>query len=180
MLVIDMQDRLLGAIAGRESVLARCARLARGAKALGLPIWGTEQNPSRLGPTSPQLAEFLPEPAGKMAFRATDCLPMSERLFATGPSHLTICGIETHVCVSQTVLDLLGRGFRVQVAADAVASRSSLDHDVALRRMERAGAVVTTTEAVLFEWVETADHPAFKAISALVKEAGPPRAEPQG
>ena len=87
-----------------------------------------------------------------------------------------MAGIEAHICVAQTVLDLLAAGLLVQVPADAVASRRSLDWQFALRRLERAGAVVTTTEAVLFEWVETADHPHFREVSRLVRDFRPPPA----
>ncbi len=84
---------------------------------------------------------------------------------------MTLAGIEAHVCVAQTALELLTMNFRVQVAADAVTSRHAFDRDIALRRLELAGAVVSTTEAAIFEWTETADHPQFKAISAMIKEA---------
>jgi nicotinamidase-related amidase len=91
---------------------------------------------------------------------------------------VTIAGIEAHVCVAQTAIELLSMGFRVQVPADAVGSRGRFDWEIALRRLESAGAVISTTEAVLFEWVECSDEPRFKAISALIKEfAARPSAE---
>ena len=84
--------------------------------------------------------------------------------------HVALVGIEAHICVAQTALELLARGYEVQVPVDAVGSRFAEDREVALRRLERAGAILTTAEATLFEWVESADHPQFRAISALVKE----------
>ena len=86
---------------------------------------------------------------------------------------MLLCGIETHVCVAQTALDLLGEAFRIFLAVDAIAARHTLDHEIALRRLESSGATLTTTEAALFEWCETASAPEFKAISALVKEPPP-------
>ena len=90
-----------------------------------------------------------------------------EQLYGRNVRHVTVAGIEAHVCVAQTALELLDLGFRVQVPADAVASRRKIDWEFALRRLEQAGAVVSTTESVLFEWTETADRPEFKAISEL-------------
>jgi nicotinamidase-related amidase len=86
---------------------------------------------------------------------------------------MLVCGIETHVCVQQTVFDLLAAGLRVYVAADAVAARGAIDHDIALRRMDAGGATLTTTETALFEWCQTAGTPEFKEISKLVRETGP-------
>jgi nicotinamidase-related amidase len=100
-----------------------------------------------------------------------------EQLYGRHIRHVTVAGVEAHVCVAQTALELLDLGFRVQVPADAVSSRSSVDKEMALRRLEIAGAVVSTTEAVLFEWLETADRPEFKAISALVKNQTPTAGE---
>ncbi len=89
---------------------------------------------------------------------------------------MTLAGIEAHVCVAQTALELLDLGFRVQIVADAVASRRAVDWEFALRRVEHAGAIVSTTEAVIFEWTETADRPEFKAISELIKSLNRPQA----
>ena len=93
-----------------------------------------------------------------------------EQLYGRNVRHVTVAGIEAHVCVAQTALELLDLGFTVQVPADAVASRHKIDWEFALRRLERAGAIVSTTESVLFEWTETAERPEFKAISELIKE----------
>lgn len=105
-----------------------------------------------------------------MTFACCSAPRVLEQFYGRQVRHVTLAGAEAHVCVAQTALDLLDLGFRVQVPADAVGSRSPFDRDVALRRLEAAGAVISTTEAVLFEWCETADRPEFKAISALVKE----------
>jgi len=112
------------------------------------------------------------EPVRKLKFSAA-IAPIRQRLAALGRSHVLICGIETHVCVQQTVLDLLAEGFSVYVAADAVGSRFRIDYETALRRMDSAGATLTTTEAALFEWCDEAGTPEFKEISKLVQEKAP-------
>ena len=117
------------------------------------------------------MAALIPNRAEKTAFHCCAAAPVLETLHARGIRKVTLAGIEAHVCVAQTALELLSMNFRVQVPADAVSSRHAFDRDIALRRLELAGAVVTSTEAAIFEWTESADHPRFKAISALVKEA---------
>ena len=173
LIVVDLQDRLLKAIDGRDRVVARSLLLVRAAQILGVRAFATEQYPRGLGPSIPELAELIPDRPAKMTFHALGAPGIVEGL-AKSPRarHVTLAGIEAHVCVAQTALELLRMGYVVQVAADAVGSRFADDRDFALRRLERAGAVVTTAEAVLFEWLESADHPRFRDISALVKGRG--------
>jgi len=173
--IVDVQERLVPAIAGSDRVVARCERLAEAARILGVPVVATEQYPQGLGPTVPSLAARLPRPLVKRSF---SCLGAAgfESAIPPGVEAIVIAGVETHVCVSQTVLDLLSRSFTVFVAVDAVSSRHAIDHEFGLRRLEGAGAILTTTEAVLFEWCRTADHPHFRAVQALVKEPASPRA----
>jgi len=175
LLVIDMQERLLPHIAGHQGVAWNCRRLIDGAGALGVPVRATEQYPKGLGPTVPELrerlgAESLPE---KVAFSCAVCGPIFARLRDEGRHRLLLCGIETHVCVQQTALDLMAAGWRVYLAVDAVGSRFPLDHQTALHRMESAGAELTTTEAALFEWCEAAGTDVFKQISRLAREEAP-------
>src|SRR5438270_1843799 len=172
LLVVDMQEKLLAVMPYREQVVANAVRLIRGATALNVPVWGTEQYPRGLGPTAAPIAELIPRCPTKMTFQSCAVPQILEQFYGRHIRHVTVVGLEAHVCVSQTALELLDLGFRVQVPADAVASRNTLDRDVALRRIEQAGAVISTTEAVLFEWLETADRPEFKTVSALVKEKG--------
>lgn len=167
LLLIDLQERLVPVIAGLDALIARCRLLAQGAQLLDVPIHATEQYPKGLGTTVSEIAEFAPQRPAKVRFSGTDCLGWS----APSPDdrfQIVVAGIETHVCVQQTVLDLLSLGYQVQVPVDAVSSRHELDKSVALRRMEMSGATITTTEAVLFEWCEEAGTPEFKAISKLV------------
>jgi nicotinamidase-related amidase len=173
LLVIDMQEKLLKLIAGHERVTWNCRRLLDGAKLLGMAIAGTEQYPQGLGPTTPVLAERMGALPAKRLFSARECESIFHDWRDRGIFKVLVCGIEAHVCVQQTVLDLLSEGFRTFVAVDAVGSRSPLDAEVAIRRLNASGATITTTEAALFEWCATASHPQFKAISGLVKETGP-------
>jgi nicotinamidase-related amidase len=168
LLVVDVQERLLPAIHGSEEVLARTLFLARTAKLLAIPTFATEQYPQGLGPTVPELAELIPDRPAKLSFHAA--LPeLVDTLLQRRIRHVTLAGIETHVCVAQTALELLRIGLLVQVATDAVGSRFLVDHDYALRRLESAGAILSTAEAIAFEWLETAQHPRFKEVSSLVK-----------
>ncbi len=170
LLVVDVQEKLVDRMKYGPLMIANTARLIRAARALAVPVWATEQYPKGLGPTVPELAELVPERPSKTAFSCCDVPELVEQLHGRGIRHVTLAGIETHVCIAQTALELMKMGFLVQVPADAVASRGTVDWEFALRRLERAGAVISTTEAVLFEWVGCSDHPGFKAISALVKE----------
>ncbi len=171
LLVVDVQEKLITAIKGHQNVVFNVRRLIDGAKILGLPVEATEQYPKGLGHTVESLAERLDEniPA-KLTFSCGGCPTVFEQLRAQGTNKILVCGIEAHVCVQQTVLDLLANGWRVFVAVDAVGSRFGLDYETALRRMESSGAVLTTTEAALFEWCEEAGTPEFKKISRLVRE----------
>lgn len=172
LLVIDLQETLLRLLRNRNRIVANTERLVRAAKVLDIPVMATEQYPKGLGPTVGTLASQLPTPTPKTLFHAADAV--GDELARIHVRRVTIAGIEAHVCVAQTALELLTRGYAVQVPADAVGSRSEFDAEIALRRLERAGAVITTTEAVLFEWAERSDRPEFKAISALVKDFVPP------
>jgi nicotinamidase-related amidase len=174
LLIVDLQDKLLASIAGRDLVVANIIGLVRGAKTLNLPVWGTEQYPRGLGPTVASVAELIAERPAKTTFHCCAVPQLLEQLYGRHVRHVSIAGIEAHVCVAQTALELLDLGFRVQVVADAVASRRTIDWEFALRRLEHAGAIVSTTEAVIFEWTETADRPEFKAISELIKSLNRP------
>jgi nicotinamidase-related amidase len=173
LLVVDMQEKLLAAMHDRELIVANTGRLIRGAREMKMPVWATEQYPRGLGSTVSPIAELIPERPTKLTFQCCAVPQLLEQLYGRHIRHLTIAGVEAHVCVAQTALELLDLGFRVQIPADAVTSRNKMDYEFTLRRMEQAGAVISTTEAVLFEWLETADRPEFKFISQMVKADGP-------
>jgi nicotinamidase-related amidase len=173
LLVVDVQQRLIPAIADHARLLWNVRRLLDGAKVLGVAAAGTEQYPQGLGPTVPELAERLGTLPSKLTFSCCGCPEVFAELKSRGIYKLLVVGIEAHVCVQQTVLDLLADGWRVYVAADAVGSRHEFDRQIAMRRMEASGAVLTTTEAALFEWCRQAGTPEFKQISQLVRETPP-------
>lgn len=173
LLVVDMQERLLPSIRDAARVAWNVSRLVDGARVLGVPVLATEQYPRGLGPTVEPLASQVGPASEKLTFSCAGCGELFEPLAERGIGKILVVGVEIHVCVAQTVCDLLHNGFRVYVAADAVGSRFELDYQIALRRLETAGAVVTTTEAALFEWTQAAGTPEFKQISAIVKRAAP-------
>jgi nicotinamidase-related amidase len=168
--VIDVQQKLISLIPGHERIVWNIRRLIDGAKLLGLPMLATEQYPQGLGGTVPELAQRLSRIADKTAFSSCECEKFREQLVAADTPKVLLAGIEAHVCVQQTALDLLANGYRVYVAADAIGSRSRNDFEIALRRMELSGVTLTTTEAALFEWCRESIAPEFKQISALVRE----------
>lgn len=176
--VIDVQERLLPAISSHQRVAWNVRRLVDGANLLGVETVATEQYPEKLGPTVESLACRLAKPAiSKLAFSAagcTDAFAQHMRQIDTRVRHrVLLAGIESHVCVQQTAFDLIAAGFQVLLAVDATGSRFSVDYQTALRRMESAGVVLTTTEAALFEWCGVAGTPEFKSVSKLVKERAP-------
>jgi nicotinamidase-related amidase len=173
LLVIDVQETLIKLIADRKRIIWNARRLLDAAKVLGVPIAATEQYPERLSPTVPELKERIGHAPDKLSFSACVCGDIFERWKDDGRYRVLICGIEAHVCVLQSALDLAAAGFEVYVAVDAVGSRYVVDQETALRRMEAAGVILTTTETAFFEWCRTADAPEFKQISALAKEKPP-------
>jgi hypothetical protein len=161
-------------IAGEPRITWNIRRLLDGAKILGVPAVATEQYPQGLGGTLPLLRERIagdiPE---KLHFSCGACGELFASLADQNIHKLLLCGIEAHVCVQQTALDLIAAGFRVYLAVDAIGARGEIDKEIALRRMESSGATLTTTESALFEWCEKSGTPQFKAISQLVREQPP-------
>ncbi len=170
LLVIDVQEKLVPLIRGHEALVRNIAFLLDAAALVGVPALATEQYPKGLGPTVAALRQHLPERPDKVGFSCCAVPSVVDQLRRGGRSKVLLAGIETHVCVLHTALDLLALDFRVYVAADAVGSRYALDHDLGLRRMERAWATLVTSETSVFEWAGGADHPQFRAVSRLVQE----------
>jgi nicotinamidase-related amidase len=169
LVVIDVQERLMPHIDRGEEIIEQCRRLVVGAKLLGVPVIATAQYVKGLGPIVPELQAVL-EGAPIIEKREFSAFGRQEFLNAVaGHSQLLLCGVETHVCVNQTANDALAAGHAVHVAADAVGSRTEENRRIGLEKMRTAGAVLTSTEAALFELLRTSEHPQFKAISALVK-----------
>ncbi|NVO17088.1 MAG: isochorismatase family protein [Rhodoplanes sp.] len=167
LLVVDFQERLMPAIAEGDATIANARRLLDTATMIGIPTLFTEQNPKGLGQTVRGLAKNGTPVIPKMTFdavRAPGFLP------ALAPGHaLVVAGCEAHVCVCQTVLGLIGTRRQVYVVRDAVGSRRAESKETAILRMARHGAEIVTTEMVLFEWLETAEHPSFRKVVASIK-----------
>lgn len=173
LVVVDAQVKLLEVVPQRARIVWNIRRLLDAANALSVSISATEQYPERLSPTVPELRDRVGVAPSKLCFSAGVCGEIFEQLREAGRYRILLCGIETHVCILQTALDLIASGFETYVAVDAVGARYEIDHETALRRMESSGVVLTTTEMAMFEWCRTAGRPEFKKISALAKESPP-------
>ena len=172
LVVVDVQEGFRKAVPDFERIAKATATLIEGAEAIGIPIVITEQYPKGLGETAPEVAERLPEgtePIEKVCFSAAE----AEGFDLGGRDQALVCGVETHVCVNQTVLDLLDAGTEVQVAEDAVGSRTEENKLVGLRKMERAGAVLTSVETALFELLGRAGTDEFKRVQRLILDYAP-------
>ena len=170
--IIDIQEKLSPSIDGMEDLVKRTEVLARAAVRLGVPVLATEQYPKALGPTLPAIKRWLPETQAfypKLAFSCLACDPFRSAMEASGRKQVVLAGIETHVCVVQTGLQLLEAGYSVFVVEDAVSSRRPGDRAAALDRLARHGAERITTEMALFEWLRQAGTPEFKELQALIK-----------
>lgn len=174
LVVIDVQEKLLPSIHGREQLLKNIRFLMDAAEILRVRTVLTEQYPKGFGPTVSELSghPVIAARLEKTRFSAAEVLRQSEQFDTVSspePIQVVLAGIETHVCVQQTALDLVSQGIAVFIASDAVGSRHPNDHVQSLRRMESAGVIVTTAESIAFEWCEVAGTEQFKALSRLVK-----------
>ena len=167
--VIDMQEKLIPTIPTGQHLITECCRLIETANLFNTPVLFTEQYPKGLGPTVASIATKIMHQSAieKLSFSCCGTPTFLDQI-PQDVETLIVCGIETHICVAQTVLDVLQLGFRVCIAVDAVGSRHEHDHAVALRRLEGSGAILSTTEAILFELCATAANPAFKKMQRLV------------
>jgi nicotinamidase-related amidase len=173
LLVVDVQEKLMRLIPGAATIVWNIRRLLDGARILQVPVLASEQYPQGLGPTVPQLAGLIGNIPGKVAFSCLGCAEVAAALDSDERPKVLLAGIEAHVCIQQTALDLLWAGHRVYLAVDAIGARFARDYEIALRRMESSGVTLTTTEAALFEWCQAAGTSQFKQISALVRESPP-------
>ena len=171
LMVVDIQERLLPAMFEKERVVENAVRLSKGAAILGLPVFATEQYRKGIGATVPEVAAAIPgfAPVEKLTFSSCGAAGFVDTLTGEGVRDLILCGIEAHVCVTQTCLDLLDQGHNVFVVADAVSSRTRDNRRLGLQRMRDAGAIVVSTEMILFELLERAGTDEFKEILRLVK-----------
>lgn len=170
LLIIDIQERILKVIRKNEELVENVLKLIKGVKVLNLKTFYTEQYPKGLGPTLSILkTELTDEALQKLTFSCSGAENLFAELKVNNIEQVVVCGIETHVCVQQTVLDLLANGFQVNVVADGVSSRKKNDYNTALSRMQNLGAEITTVESVLFELLEVCGTPEFKEVSKIVK-----------
>ena len=171
LLVIDLQPSLVAARWNQETLIANVRRLIQGADALGMPMLVAEQNPGKLGTTVAPVAELLSRSTAqsKMTFSCWRNEALREAIQALNREAWLLCGVEAHVCVCQTGLDLLEAGRQVHVAADATGSRTQANWEAGLDRLRQAGAVVTTTEMALFELLGGAEHARFRVVQNLVR-----------
>jgi len=170
LLIVDVQDRLLPAMFEADKVAQNCTLLAHAARQLQLPLVVTEQYPEKLGRTIAPLSEVNPliTPIPKMLFSSCTA-PAMQALRETGRSTVLLCGIEAHVCVLQTALDLVEHGFEVFVPCDAIASRQESNKQVGWERMRAAGVLPTSAESAVFELLRKAGTPDFKALLPYLK-----------
>jgi nicotinamidase-related amidase len=174
LVVIDVQERMLGAVTTSpgDDIIKATQKLIAAARVLEIPILYTEQNPSGLGQTDARLKEAMEGAVGPLVKTTCSCWRdegFRRALQQTRREHVILAGLETHVCVQQTALDLLRVDYAPFVALDAIGSRRELDMQASVARMRQAGVTVSTTESLIFELVERCDHPRFKDILKLVK-----------
>ena len=169
--VVDVQGKLAQLMHGREALFKNIQILVRAAKILDIPILWCQQCPDALGPTVPEIAQLLDEiePINKSDFSCCGVEQFNARLNDLARNQVLLCGIETHVCIYQTAVDLLRKGFNVNIIADAVSSRAIENKQIAINRLAAEGADISCTEMALFELLKTAEHPQFRQIAKLIK-----------
>ena len=170
LLLIDIQEKIINPIIDKEYITKNIQKLLRAYQILDGNIFISEQNPLKLGETIPKL---LPKEGfvkiQKMDFSLANSQDLFTQLNKKKITNLIICGFETHICIQQSVLEFLNKGYEVQLICDAMGSRNKLDHEIALQRMLHKGAIITTTESIIFEICKTADRKEFKQIRNIIK-----------
>ena len=172
LLLVDIQEKLIPVIQNRDQVLANAERLLHGAECFEIPVTLSEQYPKGLGPTDPTLLatnNSQLEVLEKTTFSCREMFPRFEGLKNEGRDQILIAGIEAHICVLQSAIDLATSGFQVFLVADAVGSRAAANRELAIDRCSHSGVIPVSTESILFEWCETSQNKHFKAISKLVR-----------
>jgi nicotinamidase-related amidase len=171
LVIVDVQGKLAQLMHDKENIFKNIRVLVQSAKMLDIPVLWCQQVPSALGPTVPEIAELLTDnqPINKSCFSCAAGEEFNKKLKQVGRKQALLCGIETHVCVYQTAVDLLAKGFEVDVMADAVSSRTPDNKQIGLNRMAASGVHISSTEMALFEILKSADHPAFRQIAKLIK-----------
>ena len=169
LIIIDIQEKIIRPIFNRDSIIKNIKKLINAYQILEENIFISEQNPLKLGETMPELlpkAEF--KKIEKMVFSLANIQDFLNELKNKKITNLIVCGIETHICIQQTVLDCLQKRFEVILISDSMGSRNRADHEIALQRMTKSGAILTTTESIIFELCKTADRKEFKEIRNII------------
>ena len=170
LLVVDAQTKLNAVVQNGKLVVEGIVKLVKGFRVLDLPVFSTEQYPQGLGSTDPSITEVLDlPPFQKLSFSCITLEELTSELRQRKVQQVLIAGTEAHVCVQQTALDLLAEDFQVQVGVDVVSSRKELDYRTALERMSKAGVILTTVEAALFELLEVSGTSEFREIAKLIR-----------
>jgi nicotinamidase-related amidase len=172
LLIVDIQEKFRPVVEGIEGVIVKSQILLRSAQRLQIPVNISEQYPKALGATLPELRQWLPADQvyfSKLCFSAMGCEPLDIAVKSLGRNQVVIAGVETQVCILQTGMELMDKGYAVYVVADAVGSRQNSERDLALNRLEKRGANLVSTEMVVFEWLRLAGTAEFKELQALVK-----------
>jgi nicotinamidase-related amidase len=171
LIVVDVQGKLAQLIYDKHALFKNIQILIKAAKILDIPVLWCQQCPDSLGPTVPEIAQLLAadEPINKAAFSCCGSEQFNARLNELARQQVLLCGIEAHVCIYQTAVDLLRKGFSVDVIADAVSSRTAENKQIAIKKMAGQGVNISCTEMALFELLKTAEHPQFKQIAKLIK-----------
>ncbi len=171
LIVVDVQERLMPAVADGERVVGNVAVLQKAAAALSVPVLLTEQYPKGLGPTVAAVREAVPPDSvfEKITFSSAGAPAFMDRLGALKRPQVVLAGAEAHVCVLQTALALTAAGYAVFLVADATASRVPANVELAVARMRAAGVTIVSTEMVVFEWLERAGTPTFKSLIGVIK-----------
>ncbi len=169
--IVDIQEKLFNVMHNKEAIKENMVRLLKGIQLMQLPILWMEQYPQGLGPTIPELKDLMQdaEPMEKMSFSSCKQPDFIEALKVQGRKQILVMGIEAHVCVYQTVIGLISRGYDVHVVADAISSRTEKNCEFGLRAMEAEGARITSVEMALFELLESAESEHFRKISRIIK-----------
>ena len=169
-IVIDVQEKLLPHMLNTQKLIRNFKILLEGFQIMGVPIISTQQYPTGLGITIPEINEKLDSPAiDKITFSCCDENKFMVNLQHTGKKTFILSGIETHICVQQTAIDLSSEGYQTVIVADCVSSRQSIDHNIAIQRMRSEGSTITTCESILFELCRSAQASYFKNLSLLIK-----------
>lgn len=172
LVVVDIQPKFMAAIHESDRVVRRSLFIAKASKALDIPVLATVQNPDRMGGFDERFLPLLEgEPSAKMAFSCWNSEEFQKRVEASERTSIVLVGIETHICVTLTALDLLQAGYRVFVCPDAVSSRSMEMHKLGMERIRDSGGIASHTETLVYEWMRSAEHPRFREVLQIVKDS---------